>query len=88
MEHLKIPATVIAAVFLAFVGTICIFKPVRMQAWILRQHRASNKSIRRYPFSNLIFKPWYPTYLRVMGVWAWLFALVFAYAVYMSVTRR
>jgi hypothetical protein len=88
MEHLKIPVTAATAVFLALVGTICVFQPKRMQEWIQKQYHGSNRSIRRYTFSNLIFKTWYPTYLRVMGVWAWLLALVFAYGVYVSVTGQ
>jgi hypothetical protein len=42
--------------------------------------RNQSKFLDRIPFSNLIFKPWYPTYLRIMGVWIWMFALVFGYA--------
>jgi hypothetical protein len=88
MEHLMIPATMAAAVFLALVGSFCIFKPERMQAWCQRQHNSSNKFFQNYPFAKLIFKPWYPTYLRFMGVWAWMFALFLAYAVFSTLARR
>ena len=88
MEHMQIPATVTAAVFLVFVGAFCVFKPTSIQAWLQRRHNKSNKFVQNYPLAKLIFKPWYPTYLRVMGVWAWMFALIFAYAAFSTLTRR
>jgi hypothetical protein len=88
VKHLMIPAITAAAICLAFVGAFCIFKPERMQAWLQRRHNRSNKFVQNYPFAKLIFKPWYPTYLRFMGVWAWMFALFFAYAVFSTLTGR
>jgi len=92
MEHLIIPAASAAAevacVFLALVGALCIFKPESMQAWFQKRHSRSNKFVQNYPFAKLIFKPWYPTYLRFMGVWAWMFALFFAYAAFSTLGRR
>ena len=67
-EDLMIPATVLAAVFLAFVGTLCVFRPVHVQGWFQRQHNKSNKFVQNYPFARLVFKPWYPAYLRFMEV--------------------
>jgi hypothetical protein len=90
MVNAIIPATLaaVACVFLALVGAVCIFKPENMQAWFQRRHNRSNKFVQNYPFAKLIFKPWYPTYLRFMGVWAWMFALFFAYAVFRTLAGR
>ncbi len=77
MEHLMIPSTMAAVIFLAVLGYSCIFRPVRVQQWSQRQ--PTGKFL---PLANLVFKSWYPTYLRFMGVFAWVLALFFIYAVY------
>jgi hypothetical protein len=59
-----------------------------MQAWFQKRHQSSNKFVQNYPLAKLIFKPWYPTYLRFMGVWAWMFAFFFAYTVFRILARR
>jgi hypothetical protein len=88
MEHLMIPATVVGAVFLASIGFFCLLRPVSVQHWFQTQHNRSNKFVQNLPFSKHIFKAWYPTYLRFMGVFAWLLAVFFAYAVYSTLVRR
>jgi hypothetical protein len=95
MEHLMIPATpaalacaFLAFAFLVFVGAFCIFKPESMQAWFQKRYNTSNKFVQNYPFAKMILKPWYPTYLRFMGVWAWMCALFFAYAVFSALARQ
>jgi hypothetical protein len=88
MERLMIPTSVAAVILLALVGSFCIFKPERMQAWFQRRHNSSNKFLQNYPFTTLISKPWYPTYLRFIGVWAWMLALFFAYAVFSTLAIR
>ena len=88
MDHLMIPATAAAAVVLAFVGAFCIFRPERIQGWLQRRHNRGSRFVQNYPLARLVFKPWYPTYLRFMGVWAWMFALFFAYVVFSTLTRR
>jgi len=81
MQQLMIPATSAAAVFLAFLGYFCIFRPARVQGFAQRAHSSSNRLVQNFPFAKLIFKPWYLTYLRIWGVFAWMMALFFAYLV-------
>jgi hypothetical protein len=88
MEHLMVPATVVGAIFLASVGSFCLLKPVIVQHWFQRQHNRSPKFVQNLPLSKLIFKAWYPTYLRFWGVFAWLFAAFFAYAVYLMLATQ
>jgi hypothetical protein len=76
-----------AVILLTLGGFFSIFKPERMQAWFRRQHNGS-KFLQNYPFAKLISKPWYPTYLRFMGVWAWMLALFFAYALFSTLAIR
>ncbi len=88
MEHLKIPATAAAIILLVVVGSFCIFKPAAVQNWLQKQHNSSNTFAQNLPFQKVIFKKWYPAYLRFMGVFSWIFALIFAYAVYLTLTKR
>jgi hypothetical protein len=88
MEHLMVSATVVGAIFAATIGSFCLLKPVSVQHWFQRQHNRSNKFVQNLPFSKLIFKPWYPTYLRFMGVFVWMFAVFFGYVVYLTLATR
>ncbi len=81
MEQLMIPATSAAAIFLAFMGYFCIFRPARVQEYLQRAHNRSNRLVQNLPFAKMIFKPWYPTYLRFWGAFAWMIALFSAYVV-------
>ena len=83
-----VPATVGGAIFLASIASLCLFRPVSVQQWFQRRHNASNKFVQNWPFSKLIFKAWYPTYLRFMGVLAWILTVFFAYAVYSTLATR
>jgi hypothetical protein len=84
MEHLGGPAAVASAIFLAFVGSFCLLKPLSVQRWVQRQYDKSNRFVQNWPFSKLIFKPWYPTYLRLMGVITLVFAVLLGYMVYLT----
>jgi hypothetical protein len=83
-----IPATVVGAIFLAAIGSFCLLRPVTVQHWFQRQYNRSPKFVQNLPLSNLIFKGWYPAYLRFWGVFAWLFVVFFVYAVYLMLATR
>jgi hypothetical protein len=68
--NILVLATVLLS--LASVGTFCIFRPHKMVDWGQELSRRSG-FFRMNPF---LFKPWYSTYLRAMGVFVWLFVLV------------
>jgi hypothetical protein len=64
--------SVVVIVALAALGWICLFRTDVMAEWARRQHQRRSKFVQDYPFSNIVLKPWYPTYLRSMGVFIWL----------------
>jgi hypothetical protein len=41
-----------------------------------------------WPFSNIVLKPWFPTYLRLMGVYALLIAVLVAYGAYQVIVDK
>jgi hypothetical protein len=38
-----------------------------------------NKFFQKWPFANMVLEPWYPTYLRFMGLFFVAFALMFIF---------
>ena len=56
---------------LAICGWLCMY---RTDALVERQRRRYEKSewVRAYPFSSMVMKDWYPTYLRGSGLLIWL----------------
>jgi hypothetical protein len=77
--------------FLASLATIWTVWPRQYQKWVdglflgwgpaAQAAKARVRSV--FPFS-LTTKPWYPTYLRVVGVFIWLVLLGTAYLFYRS----
>jgi hypothetical protein len=72
LQLLLLVATI---VFTAAAGTLCVFWPERVAAYERKKYHRSNKFIQKWPFFDMVLLPWYPTYLRCMGVFLWLFAL-------------
>jgi hypothetical protein len=35
--------------------------------------------MQKWPFSNMVMKPWYPAYVRIMGIVGWAYALICFY---------
>jgi hypothetical protein len=84
-------ATGLFVLFLASLGTIWIMWPDKYQKWVdglflgwgpaAQAGKTRVRSI--FPFS-MTTKPWYLTYLRVVGVLFWLVVLGIAYLSYKS----
>jgi hypothetical protein len=64
----------------AVCGWLCVFKTNMVVAWGRRNY-AKSKFVRAYPFSSMVLRPWYPTYIRCAGVFVWLWALLIIYLV-------
>ena len=71
---------------LAICGWLCVFKTGVL---VERQQKnyAKHGFVRAYPFSSMVLKSWYPTYLRCAGMLAWLWALVIIYLVWIREPR-
>ena len=65
----------------AVCGWLCLFKTNMLVVWVRKNYEKSPKFIQAYPFSNLVLKPWYPTYIRCAGIFIWLWALGLTYLV-------
>ncbi|HTV82275.1 MAG TPA: hypothetical protein VME18_06460 [Acidobacteriaceae bacterium] len=76
MMHVSVFAAMVAvAVVLAFCGWLLLFRTGHILHLAHHSHRTSPRWIQEVPGHRVIFKPWYPTYLRTGGVFAWLLAL-------------
>lgn len=74
--HVAVVAAMIAvAVVLGFCGWLLIFRTGHILHLAHHNHRTSPRWIQEVPGHRLIFKSWYPAYLRTGGVVAWLLAL-------------
>jgi hypothetical protein len=71
-SHGAIALAVISLSFYIF-GFLCIFKTKMVVEW---GRRSYDKSGFLSPFASLVAKPWYPTYIRCMGAFIWLWAMV------------
>ena len=50
-----------------------------MASYVRRRYLRSSKLVQKWPFANLVMKPWYPGYLRIMGLFGFVFTLVWLY---------
>jgi hypothetical protein len=71
---------------LAICGWLCVF---RTEALVEQQQKnyAKHGFVRAYPFSSMVLKSWYPTYLRCAGVFAWVWDAVIIYLVWIRKPR-
>jgi hypothetical protein len=72
---------VVMVLMFAVCGWLCVFKTNMLVTWGRRNYEKS-KFVRAYPFSNMVMKPWYPTYIRTAGIFIWLWALAITYFVF------
>jgi hypothetical protein len=71
---------VVMSLGFAVCGWFCVFKTSTVVGWGQKNYEKS-KFVQSYPFSNMVLKPWYPTYIRCAGVFIWLWDLAIIYAV-------
>jgi hypothetical protein len=80
-------ATLLAVFGCAFCGWLCLFRTSAVVGW-LRANYARSRLVRAYPFSGLVLRPWYSTYLRCMGIFIWLFGVAFIRMVIVTTVRH
>lgn len=72
----------LVVVALVVLGCACLFRTNALADWARTRYRRSSGIVQGWPFSNLVLKPWYPTYLRGMGVYALLIAILVGYEIF------
>jgi hypothetical protein len=80
MPKLLFLALVVIA--LVVLGCSCLFKTTALVEWTRMRYQRSSRLVQAWPFSNLVLRPWFPIYLRWMGVYALLIAIIVAYDAY------
>ena len=53
---------------LAVVCALCVAMPDKIAHHIRNRHLRSPKWAKKWPFTSIVMKAWYPTYLRVVGL--------------------
>jgi hypothetical protein len=64
----------------AVCGWFCVFRTNMLVTWGRKNYEKS-KFVQAYPFSNVVQKSWYPTYIRCAGIFIWLWALAILFLV-------
>jgi hypothetical protein len=59
---------------------LCIFRTDIFVKWQQKKY-ANSAFVRAYPFSGMVLKSWYPTYIRFWGIVILLFTLAIDYLV-------
>ncbi len=71
-----------AVLAIAAFCAVCILNPERVAGYFRERYLRSGKLAQKWPFSKMVLKSWYPTYLRAIGliglplVFVWLYAVV------------
>jgi hypothetical protein len=81
MHHLvRVLFSLTIGITMAGFGAFCVARPDRAAAYARRKYIQSSRLLQRWPFANMVMKGSYPAYLRWMGLFGLLFALVLLYA--------
>jgi len=65
-----------AAIVFAALCAFCAIRPDKVAVYARNRYLHSPKWSQKWPFANMVMKSWYPTYLRWMGVWGFVFLCV------------
>ena len=68
-------------------GWFLIFRTSTAVRWAQNNYK-NNKLARWWPFSSMVLMPWYPTYLRCMGIFSWLFSALVLWLLAISVMQN
>jgi hypothetical protein len=69
---------VVMSIAFAVAGWFCIFK-THVMVTMGRKNYQKSKFTRESPFSDLVLKESYPTYIRCAGIFIWVWLLAFLY---------
>jgi hypothetical protein len=72
----------LVVIALVVLGCACLFRTTALVEWARMRYQRSSRIVQAWPFSNLVLKPWYPTYLRGMGIYALLIAILVGYELF------
>lgn len=72
MQMVTVAALIVAAAMTAVAGWMLLFRTGHLLHLAHHTHRTSPAWVQNWPGHRVIFKDWYPAYLRVGGVFAWL----------------
>jgi hypothetical protein len=83
----EIAGTLLAVAGCAVCGWLCLFRTTTVLGWA-RGTYTKSRVVPAYPFSSLVLKPWYPTYLRCKGGFIWLLGTAFVIMLIATAVHR
>lgn len=63
---------------LVVLGCACLFRTTVLVEWARKDYLRSSRFVQEWPGSNLVLKSSFPIYLRGMGIYLLLFAILVA----------
>jgi hypothetical protein len=66
---------------------VCAVKPEAVASYLRRRYLRTPKLVRNFPFYSVVMKPWYPTYLRLVGVFGLLGVIIWCCAVVIELSK-
>jgi hypothetical protein len=87
MQGLTFIAAIGVITGLGVAGALCMFKAQTLTDRVQRKDR--KRPLREaWPHSNVVMKPWYPLYLRCMGLLLWVADVVVFYLAFFPEAAR
>jgi hypothetical protein len=65
--------------FLIVIGSLFAFWTNKVVRYARKRYTDSPKWVQAFPFAGLVLSRWYPAYIRLVGIFCWITALLFAY---------
>lgn len=78
----------LVVIALVVLSCACLFRTTALVEWVRKDYLRSSRVVQAWPFSNLVLKPWFPIYLRMMGIYALLIAILVAYGFFRFVEQQ
>jgi len=73
---------------LMVLGCACLFRTTLLVEWARKDYLRSSRVVQAWPLANLVLKPWYPIYLRMVGIYLLLIAIVVAFDIFQLVQQQ
>ena len=89
MNDRLIPILFLFASGVAFVvlGVLCVARPDKVADYCRRRHLRNSPFMQKWPFARMVMDPWIPTYLRFMGVFVLVFAVMLFFLGFFALSK-
>ena len=73
-----------AVIAVAAVGCACLFRTTALVEWARRDYQRSSRFVQGWPGAKVVLMPWFPAYLRLLGAFLLLIAVLVSFDVWLN----